>query len=141
MTVKFKEGVALRSMSLTPLIDVVFLLLVFFLVTARFEKQDNDQELAIQLPTAEAAQPMMMQPDEMTIKITRTGLYNLNGRNVLIAEVRRQLRRRGADNPGQSVVIQADKKVPFDAVVAVMDACNRAGITDYTVTTDQPAVN
>lgn len=133
MTVSFKQGSALQAMSLTPLIDVVFLLLIFFLVTARFEKQDR--ELAVVLPIAEAAEPMMLQPQELFVNIDSAGSYFLLRKKVDIGEVRRVLRQKAANNPTQSVVIRADRRVPFDYVVSVMDACNKAGITDYTVTT------
>ena len=60
MAVKIRKGNALSSLSLTPLIDVVFLLLVFFLVTTRFAQEDY--ELNVVLPSASKAQPLIAEP-------------------------------------------------------------------------------
>ncbi len=134
MAVKIKKGNALASLSLTPLIDVVFLLLVFFLVATRFAQEDR--ELEVQLPSASEARPLTEEPQELFVNIDRDGNYFVSGQRLAAEEVEVALRQAVADNPvNQSVVIRADKRVPFDFVVTVMDLCNRAGVRDYTVTT------
>ena len=134
MAVKIKKGTALASLSLTPLIDVVFLLLVFFLVATRFAQEDR--ELEVQLPTASEARPMTEEPKELFVNIDKDGNYFVSGQRLVAMEVEVALRQAVADNPvNQSVVIRADRRVPFDYVVTVMDLCNRTGVRDYTVTT------
>jgi biopolymer transport protein ExbD len=134
MAVKIKKGTALGSLSLTPLIDVVFLLLVFFLVATRFAQEDR--ELEVQLPTASEARPLTEEPKELFVNIDKDGNYFVSGQRLAATEVEGALRQAVADNPvNQSVVIRADRRVPFDFVVTVMDLCNRAGVRDYTVTT------
>ena len=134
MAVKIKKGTALGSLSLTPLIDVVFLLLVFFLVATRFAQEDR--ELEVQLPTASEARPLTEEPKELFVNIDKDGNYFVSGKRLAATEVEGALRQAVADNPvNQSVVIRADRRVPFDYVVTVMDLCNRAGVRDYTVTT------
>lgn len=136
MAVRIKKGSALAALSLTPLIDVVFLLLVFFLVTTRFAQEDY--ELAVKLPAASEAQPLMAEPKEKFVNIDRHGEYVVDGRVMTRDEVEEVLRQAVADNPvNQSVVIRADKRVEFDYVVAVMNLCNRTGVSDYSVTTQQ----
>jgi biopolymer transport protein ExbD len=136
MTVKIRKGNALSSLSLTSLIDVVFLLLVFFLVTTRFAQEDY--ELDVVLPAASEAQPLIAEPKELFINIDRQGDYYVAGRVVTRDEVEEVLRQSVTNNPvNQSVVIRADKRVEFDYVVAVMNLCNRTGIRDYSVTTQQ----
>ena len=136
MAVSIKKGNALSALSLTPLIDVVFLLLVFFLVTARFAQEDY--ELDVVLPAASEAQPLIAEPKELFVNIDRQGDYVVDGRVLTRDEVEEVLRQAVASNPvNQSVVIRADKRVEFDYVVAVMNLCNRTGVRDYSVTTQQ----
>jgi biopolymer transport protein ExbD len=136
MAVKIKKGSALSALSLTPLIDVVFLLLVFFLVTTRFAQEDY--ELAVVLPSASEAQPLIVEPKELFINIDEQGDYVVDGRIMTRDEVEEVLRQAVTNNPvNQSVVIRADKRVEFDYVVAIMNLCNRTGVRDYSVTTRQ----
>ncbi len=136
MAVKIRKGNALSSLSLTPLIDVVFLLLVFFLVTTRFAQEDY--ELDVVLPSASEAQPLDAEPKELFVNIDQQGDYYVDGRVVTRDEVEEILRQSLTNNPvNQSVVIRADKRVQFDFVVAVMNLCNRTGVRDYSVTTQQ----
>ena len=107
---------------------------MFFLVTTRFAQEDF--ELAVVLPSASEAQPLIAEPKELFINIDRQGDYYVGGRQLNIDEVEEVLRQAVADNPvNQSVVIRADKRVQFDFVVAVMNLCNRTGARDYSVTT------
>jgi biopolymer transport protein ExbD len=134
MAVKPLKGNALSALSLTPLIDVVFLLLIFFLVTTRFAQEDY--ELDVVLPSASEAQPLIAEPKELFVNIDRNGDYYVDGRNLSAPEVEEVLRQAVANNPvHQSVVIRADKRVPFDYVVTIMNLCNRTGARDYSVTT------
>jgi biopolymer transport protein ExbD len=136
MTVKIRKGNALSSLSLTSLIDVVFLLLVFFLVASRFAQEDY--ELDVVLPAASEAQPLIAEPKELFVNIDQQGDYYVDGRVVTRDEVEQILRQAVASNPvNQSVVIRADKRVQFDHVVTVMNLCNRTGVRDYSVTTQQ----
>ncbi len=134
MTVKIDKGRALGALSLTPLIDVVFLLLVFFLVTTRFAQEDR--ELKVELPSASEAQPLIAEPRKLFVNIDQKGEYYVEGRRMKIDDVEEVLRSAMTDNPvNQSVVIRADKRVAFDFVVAVMNLCNRTRVKDYSVTT------
>ncbi len=134
MTVKIHKSTALGALSMTPLIDVVFLLLIFFLVATRFAQEDR--ELDVVLPSASEAQPLTEQPRELFVNIDHEGRYFVDGRTVTANEVEGILNRAVANNPAsQSVVIRADRRVAFDYVVTVMNLCNRAGIADYSVTT------
>ncbi len=134
MAVRIKKSAAVESLSITPLIDVVFLLLVFFLVATRFAEEDR--ELEVSLPSASEAQPLVATPKQIFVNIDRDGKFFMNGRTIDIVEVERTLMQAAANNPaGQSVVIRADKRVPLDAAVQAMNACNKAKIRDYKLTT------
>ena len=131
---KIKRSTVASTLSLTPLIDVMFLLLIFFLVTSEFE--DEERRLNIVLPTATSAVPMTSQPKEVVVDIDQQGDLYLNGQQSNLQELEKWLSIAVANNPtNQSVVIRADRATTFQPVVSVMDVCNRTGIHDYTVTT------
>lgn len=134
MAVEFKRSSALGAMNLTPLIDVVFLLLIFIMVTARFEQEDRQLDVA--LPTASEAKPLTAETSQVFVNIDDQGNYVLDGKTLRADEVEAALRQAAADHPANvRVIIRADGRVPFEFVVSVMDICNRSGIADYSVTT------
>lgn len=133
MTVKLKQGRALAALSMTPLIDVVFLLLIFFLVATRFEQEDR--ELDVVLPSASEAKPMTVQPQELFVNIAADGRIYVGGKILGEEELLRLLQQTAVNKVGQSVIIRADERVQFSFVALVMNLCNRAGIFDYTVAT------
>lgn len=134
MAVNIKRGRALDAINMTPVIDMVFLLLIFFLVASQFSEEER--ALKVVLPSASEARPLTMAPKEVFVNINDQGQYFMDGRVMLIDEVEAVLRQAVANNPAnQSVIIRADKRVGFDAVVAVMNACNKVGARDYVVTT------
>jgi biopolymer transport protein ExbD len=135
MAVKIKRGQALGTLSLTPLIDVVFLLLIFFLVATRFAQEDR--ELDVVLPSASEAKPLIVQPKEMFVNIDQHGHFFIDGKTLTGDEVEAVLRQAAANNPvHQSVIIRADKRVQLDFAVLVMNLCNKVGILDYKLTID-----
>ena len=133
---RFKHSSVASTLSLTPLIDVVFLLLIFFLVTSEFEEEER--RLDIVLPSATSAVPMTSKPREIVVDIDAGGDVYLSGQPTDLVELQRLLRVAVASNPtNQSVVIRADRATSFQPVVNVMDLCNQAGIRDYSVTTQE----
>lgn len=138
MPIKIKQGQALMSLSLTPLIDVVFQLLLFFIVATRFA--DEDREMIVPLPDASEAKPITYVPQELFININSLGQYIVGGKLVDAVELEDILVRAATNNPAnQSVRIHADKRVEFQSVVTAVNLCKRAGIRDYT--TDMAAEN
>jgi len=131
MAVKIKKGSSLSVLNLTPLIDVVFQLLLFFLVVTRFASEDR--ELDVMLPVASEARPLIAQPRELFVNIDHQGRFFVDGKIVSGDEVERMLRQAAADH--RSVIIRADRRVQLDSAVFVMNACNKAGIFDYKLTT------
>ena len=135
MAVRIKKGRALSMLSLTPLIDIVFLLLIFFLVATRFAEEDR--ELDVMLPSASEAKPLTVQPKELFINIDHKGQYFVDGKVLGPDEIEWVLKRAVADNPmNQSVIIRSDKRVALEHVVFVLNACNKVGIFDYSLTTE-----
>jgi biopolymer transport protein ExbD len=133
MAVKIKKGAALASLSLTPLIDVVFLLLIFFLVATEFAEEER--EFKVLLPDASEAQPLTSKPRELFINIDSQGRYYVTGKVLTLGELYSVLKLAWVNNPGRaSVIIRADKRCRWQYVVDAMNACNKANIRDYRVT-------
>ena len=134
MAVKINKGKAFESINLTSVMDLVFLLLIFFLVASRFAQEDR--ELDVVLPSASEARPLTVAPKEMFVNVDKDGKYFVDGRIVGVEDLEAILRQAVANNPAsQSVIIRADKRVVFDFVVGVMNACNKTGVHNYSVTT------
>ena len=134
--VKYQRSSVASTLSLTPLIDVVFLLLIFFLVTSEFEEEER--RLDIVLPSATSAVPMTSKPREVVVDIDAAGTIYLSGQQTSLQELQRLLKIAVSSNPtNQTVVIRADRTTSFQPVVSVMDVCNKTGVSDYSVTTQE----
>ena len=126
MAVTIKRGQVLGVLSMTPLIDVVFLLLIFFLVASRLSQEDR--ELDVPLPSAANAMPITAEPQDMVVNIDARGAIFVNSETLSNADFERVLAQSIANNPlGQSVIIRADRRVPLQAPVDVMDICLKCG--------------
>ncbi|MAV37214.1 MAG: biopolymer transporter ExbD [Planctomycetaceae bacterium] len=117
--------------NLTPVIDVVFLLLIFFLVATQFNQEER--ELDVELPEVVQAQPVAM-TQGLIINITRDGIfkvvrqeYNENQLSVVIEQAKK-------NNPHQTALIRGDGDSALKFAARVMSLCNRAGM-DYRIAT------
>ena len=136
MPVKFDKGSALSSLSLTPLIDIVFLLLIFFLVATRFAEEER--ELDVNLPVASDAKPLTQKPDIAWVNIDRDGSYLVQGKIVDLDELEAILGQAATNNPGtQSVKIRGDRASDLQHAVAVMNLCKKVNIRDCSIATDK----
>jgi biopolymer transport protein ExbD len=132
MTVKINKGLLSGGFNLTPMIDVVFLLLIFFLVATRFEQEERD--LDVELPQASAAEPTINRTREIFVTVTPQGDYFVDGQSLDAPRLAAVLKNAYRANPGrQRVTIRADRDSRTRHVVAVMDACNQANIRDYSL--------
>ncbi len=124
------------DINLTPLIDVVFLLLIFFMVSTTF---DTTSELKIRLPQA-SQQKTIDKPGKLNLLIDSKGVFYLNARELpdtrsatLKAALERFLA--GNDLP---IVIQADGKSPVQSLVTAMDVVGQLGLTQVSIATTRP---
>lgn len=130
MPVKLNKGTALGLLDLTPMIDMVFNLLIFFMVVTQFASLERS--LKVDLPMGSEAMPLTARPKEIFVNIDQEGRYYLGAHRRDEAEVARHLRQAAIDNPlSQTVVIRADRRCPWDFVATAMRLCNEAGIRDY----------
>ncbi|WHI47039.1 ExbD/TolR family protein [Microbulbifer sp. JMSA004] len=132
---KEQEGV-----NLTPLIDVVFLLLIFFMVSTTFTKESH---LKLNLP--EAAGPQAVeQPKFVEILISSDGSYSVDGQaliNKKINTLKSALSEVSAGEYNRPLVITADATAHHQAVVRAMDAAGQLGFVNLSITTRQPEEN
>lgn len=138
MPVKLNKGTALGLLDLTPMIDMVFNLLIFFMVVSQFASEER--ALKVDLPVGSLAMPLTARPKEIFVNIDQTGRYYINSRRLDERELGRFLRQAAIDNPtNQTVIIRADKRCPWEFVATSMRLCNEAGIRDYSAsfTTEQ----
>lgn len=132
MSVTIDKGRLGKGLEMTPMIDIVFLLMIFFLVASKLD--EADRAIDVVLPQAAAAKPLTTRPREFVINIDRAGNYFAGARPVRLEELTALLVQTAADNPArQTVIVRADEEVAHKFVVAAMDACVQAGIDDYQV--------
>jgi len=116
------------AIDITPMLDVVFILLIFFIVTATFIK-----EAGIDVNRPNAATAVKKEKANILIAITAKNEIWIDRRKVDIRSVRPNIERLHAENPKGTVIIQADKESKTDTLIQVMDAARQAGVYDVAI--------
>jgi len=127
------------ELNLTPLIDVVFLLLIFFMVTTNFEQKKS--EIQISLPEA-SGQPPQSKDFIIEIGIDSLGRYFVNNRvlvNKKVTTLMKAIQQTigNSKNKRPHLIISSDKNAPYQAVVSAMDAANQLGLHQFSLATKQ----
>lgn len=120
-----------EEINMTPMLDVVFILLIFFIVTASFVK-----EAGIEVNRPEAATAVKKERANILVAISDQGEIWINKRKVDVRTVQANIERLKAENPQGTVVIQADKKATTDVLIKVMDSARAAGVFDVSIAAD-----
>lgn len=123
------------EVNLTSLIDVVFLLLIFFMVSTSFVKQS---QININLPEADSAPVADEVPERMDVMITETGTYLVNGRELINNRpetLRSALQQESLGNNELPITISADANARHQDVVTAMDVAGRLGFTKINIAT------
>ena len=121
------------TVQMTSLMDVVFLMLCFFVTSSVFSQWET--EVAIALPTAKSATVPGRMPGEVILNLTPTGEVTVNGMRLSLEEVTSRLERIAKLYPGQPVVIRADGKVAYEKLMALIDACRTADVWNFSLAT------
>ncbi len=116
------------SIDLTPMLDVVFIMLIFFIVSTSFLKESG---LTVQRPSAKSAQKK--ESGHIMIGISENGEIWIDKRQVDIRSVRANVERLHAESPEGSVVIQADRSSKNGLLVQVMDQIRLAGVNNISI--------
>jgi len=122
------------TLALTSMLDVIFLLLCFFVTVSVFSQWES--EISIKLPTAKTADEPERMPGEVILNVDRTGGVKINGRVQTLAELETKLARLSKFYPGQPVIIRADKETKYDDLVKVIDACRAGNVWNFSLATE-----
>ena len=121
------------SVQMASLMDVIFLLLCFFVTSSVFSQWET--EISIALPTAKSSTVPGRMPGEIILNVAADGDVTVNGQKLSLAEVTERLTRIAQLYPGQPVVIRADKTTKYESLVSVIDACRTADVWNFSLAT------
>ena len=121
------------TVQMASLMDVIFLLLCFFVTTSVFSQWET--EISISLPTAKSATVPGRMPGEIILNLDKDGTVSVNGQTLTLEDVTSRLARIAENFPGQPVVIRADKATAYDSLVGVIDACRTADVWNFSLAT------
>ena len=130
MKLREREHGADFEVNLTPLIDVVFLLLIFFVLTTTFEKE---AQLKVELPTASSAENHKLK-DPIEIAIDASGKIQLQDGE----SWQQRLREESAQPQPAPITLRADRQAPHGTVVEVMDLARQLRLLNFSIITERP---
>ncbi|MCC3862282.1 ExbD/TolR family protein [Pseudemcibacter aquimaris] len=119
------------AIDMTPMLDIVFIMLIFFIVTASFLK-----EAGIEVNRPEGNSGRAQEKANIMIAITADDEVWMEKRRVDVRAVRANVERLKAENPEGTIVVQADQDSSTGIVADIMDSLNQAGFTDHVLATD-----
>ncbi|MFO7534313.1 MAG: biopolymer transporter ExbD [Kiritimatiellia bacterium] len=128
---KLKEAPV--GFQIAPMIDVVFLLLIFFVTSQIYAQWES--EIDIRLPTAKTAQEEPRMPGEIIVNVSREGVVMVSGQVLDDDRLGTVLKRLVAVFPGQPVLIRADRKTAYEQVVRVLDICRQCDVWNVSFAT------
>ena len=120
------------ALNLTPMIDVVFLLIIFFMVATKFSERERDIDL--ELPEVATAAALTSAPKQRVVTVTQTGEVALDGEDVSLEQLTLRLAAARTEYPNTSVVIRGDASCAFQHVAATLAACKDANISELGIT-------
>jgi biopolymer transport protein ExbD len=123
------------EINISPLIDLIFLLLIFFMVTTSFVKETG---IDVQRPAASTAQ--LKEKGNILIGISEDGSIYMDRKQIDVRSVRAHVERCLAENPEGGIVVVADKASKTGLTVQVMDQCRLAGAKNVSIATSKTAV-
>jgi biopolymer transport protein ExbD len=132
---KFSNGKRAKApaLSLTSMLDVIFLLLCFFVTASVFSQWES--EISISLPSAASAETPGRLPGEVILNVAKDGSVIVNARRLTLQDLGARLRKVAEFYPGQPVVIRADGQTAYSSLVAVIDTCRNAGVWNFSLAT------
>jgi len=124
------------GMQLAPMIDIVFLLLIFFIVTWEFSRSET--ELNVSVPTAEEGSELNRPKGEIIINILKEGTLKVEGNEVNLDQLHGKLAAIAKQFKNQPVRIRGDGEVTYQRIVEVIDTCQKAGVWNISFATQRP---
>ena len=122
------------TVQMASLMDVVFLLLCFFITSSVFSQWET--EVSIALPTAKNSTMPGRMPGEIILNLNKNGEVSVNGQTLTLEVVKERMESIAKYYPGQAVVIRADKTVPYEKLMALIDTCREANVWNFSLATE-----
>ena len=126
MLIKSEQPQAAVPIDMTPIIDMVFLLLIFFLVATTFRQEEREMQVA--LPVAATGGPISASLRELIVNVDAEGQIIVGGRRIAAEDLRTMIDGSVAVNSEQKVTVRGDRATAYEHVVRVLDICKTAGI-------------
>jgi len=124
--------VTLSEINITPLLDLAFVLLIIFVITTPL----LEKSIRLNLPDGGRSEPQKPNKDDIrTIEVSPVGQYRLRGQPMTLAQIENELAQVFRGNPNLIVYVRADENGPYKHVAAVIDMCERRGITRLSLRT------
>ena len=133
MTFKRRLNSRPAALALTSMLDVIFLLLCFFVTASVFSQWES--EISIQLPAAATAEQPSRLPGEIIVNLAKNGEVAVNGKMLALSDLESRLARISKFYPGQPVIIRADRDVKYESLVKVIDTCRAADVWNFSLAT------
>ena len=121
---------------IAPMVDIVFLLLIFFLVSWYFSR--NETELDVKVPKAREGKETRRAVGEVILNVKSNGTVVMNRRQMNAAELQDTLQKIASLYPDQAVILRGDESTDYRHVVEVLDTCRRANIWNVAFATSRP---
>ena len=133
---KFDDTARSRApaLALTSMLDVIFLLLCFFVTVSVFSQWES--EISIKLPTAATGEQPERLPGEIIVNLSKDGTVRVNGTTLTLDDLQSRLAKISKFYPGQPVIIRADKASRYDSLIKVIDVCRSAEIWNFSLATE-----
>ncbi|MBK7403051.1 MAG: biopolymer transporter ExbD [Phycisphaerales bacterium] len=128
MLIKSEELSVSAGIDLTPIIDMVFLLLIFFLVTTTFHQ--IEREMRIALPEAESSAPITLALRDLVVNVNGDGTVVVAGNVTTLEQLRAMVTDAVKANAKQRVTVRGDRTASYGAVARVLDICKAAGVAE-----------
>ena len=122
------------ALALTSMLDVIFLLLCFFVTVSVFSQWES--EISIKLPNAKTAEAPERLPGEIIVNLAKAGAISVNSVRLSLEELGARLAKVAKFYPGQPVIIRADKEVRYETLVKLIDTCRASDIWNFSLATE-----
>lgn len=119
------------AINLTPMIDIVFLLIIFFMVGTQFSQ--SEAQVEINLPEVTDAKPITNLPDAVTVSVTAEGAIIVDGEPRTLEDLEARLRKAKENYADQAVAVRGDGRGNYQHVMNVLSICHRVGINNITL--------
>ena len=122
------------TLNLTSMIDVLFLLIIFFMVGTKFV--ESERQIELKLPQVKPGQALTAAPEKKVINVYHDGQITLDRKNVTLEELTERLAAARSQYRALGVLVRGDGATPFQRIANVLSACKQAGIADLAISVE-----